>query len=860
MTAVIPGRTKNQFNLRLAGAPPGGLDVQDVRAHGRGRRGHRPGHDLLPLGAVPLPARSERRLRDGSWWCVETYEPHATTAATSVARATLRSDNTVYAQLTLDVGARATSRTMAQAARRARPSSRRGAVVPSIGLGSIAVSPLDMASAYATLAAGGVYSRADGDPQGRAPERQGRRRAPAGAKPKRKRVISDGVAYEVTEILEQNVQYGTGTGAYFGRPAAGKTGTTDDHADAWFCGYTPAAADGGLDGLSAGRDPDGERARDLGRRRHLPRRDLAALHGAARIGAPRCRRLAGAAASCRSGTSFEPGQYARSATPRTTTTTTPPTTRRPTPEPETDGRPRPRRRAEPPPTPPPRDAAAATAASDPEPPPPPPPPPSRRRPTEPVRPERPAAASSRLRRSRSPRRRLRRRRLAGGSPLVPARRRLVPTGDERWVAASSSARRGAFAATRGCWLSCSRDAAPRPARRRRARGRRSSSLPLAAPLLLSTDAWTYWDYGRIAAVHGGNPYRDPPAEFPDEPGLPVRRRGLARHDLGLRPGVHARLRAARARRAGRRPTRRPGSTRRSRRSRARGRCARGAARARGRASRSRSSAGTRCSRSTSRAAGTTTPGSRALVLGALALARRGPAAARRAAWALAILVKWVPLVFLAAARARGARDRPPGRRTSASRAAALVVALATLALRLGTGSARSDRSPRNAAPRRASRSRTGSSSSASRTRLALGALRARFVVALRLARARGAARARSARRSPRPAAARRRRTSRRGTSAWAVPLAAAEEDRSWRSSLASPSARTCCRRRFRSDRANCVGSTSTPSSLEDDRQRGIAPEPAESRAAVAAGREAVAVARARRRRRRPRSRRRASGS
>ena len=41
--------------------------------------------------------------------------------------------------------------------------------------------------------------------------------------------------------------------------------------------------------------------------------------------------------------------------------------------------------------------------------------------------------------------------------------------------------------------------------------------PLAAPLLLSTDVWTYWDYGRIAAVQGGNPYRDPPADFPADP-------------------------------------------------------------------------------------------------------------------------------------------------------------------------------------------------------------------------------------------------------------------------------------------------------------------------------------------------------
>src|SRR5256885_3594381 len=58
-------------------------------------------------------------------------------------------------------------------------------------------------------------------------------------KPQRKRVISDGVAAEVTRILQENVLGGTGVGAYFGRPAAGKTGTTDNHADGWFSGYVP---------------------------------------------------------------------------------------------------------------------------------------------------------------------------------------------------------------------------------------------------------------------------------------------------------------------------------------------------------------------------------------------------------------------------------------------------------------------------------------------------------------------------------------------------------------------------------------------------------------------------------------------
>ena len=59
-------------------------------------------------------------------------------------------------------------------------------------------------------------------------------------KPQRKRVIQDWVAAEVTRILEENMTQGTGTGAYFGRLSAGKTGTTDSFADAWFSGFTPS--------------------------------------------------------------------------------------------------------------------------------------------------------------------------------------------------------------------------------------------------------------------------------------------------------------------------------------------------------------------------------------------------------------------------------------------------------------------------------------------------------------------------------------------------------------------------------------------------------------------------------------------
>ena len=44
--------------------------------------------------------------------------------------------------------------------------------------------------------------------------------------------------------------------------------------------------------------------------------------------------------------------------------------------------------------------------------------------------------------------------------------------------------------------------------------------PLGTPLLISSDAWTYWDYGRIAVVHDANPYTQPPRDFPDDPAYP----------------------------------------------------------------------------------------------------------------------------------------------------------------------------------------------------------------------------------------------------------------------------------------------------------------------------------------------------
>jgi membrane peptidoglycan carboxypeptidase len=95
-----------------------------------------------------------------------------------------------------------------------------------------------MAAAYATFAAGGVYARPTGITKVVLPN--GKTDTTGGwGKPDTKRALSPGVAWQVTQVLAQNALYGTGAGSGDGiHPNAGKTGTTEDHADAWFDGYT----------------------------------------------------------------------------------------------------------------------------------------------------------------------------------------------------------------------------------------------------------------------------------------------------------------------------------------------------------------------------------------------------------------------------------------------------------------------------------------------------------------------------------------------------------------------------------------------------------------------------------------------
>jgi penicillin-binding protein 1A len=150
----------------------------------------------------------------------------------SLLSATLASDNSVFQQLALDLG----PEKVKQAARDMGIKSKLNAY-PSEVLGGLeqGVSPLEMANAYATIASGGWRNK----PKAITQVRFADGRVSDWGKPRRHKAFSDGVTYEATKILEQNMTSGTGTGAQIGCPAAGKTGTTDHNTDAWFVGFTP---------------------------------------------------------------------------------------------------------------------------------------------------------------------------------------------------------------------------------------------------------------------------------------------------------------------------------------------------------------------------------------------------------------------------------------------------------------------------------------------------------------------------------------------------------------------------------------------------------------------------------------------
>ena len=161
----------------------------------------------------------------------------------SLEKATVYSDNSVYAELMMRVGAGDVADMAHKAGIKTSFSAQ-----PAIALGGLdnGVTPLELASAYGTFDNGGtrVTGSVDflgngGDPISIFKVTDSRGRIIDENKPVGTAAIDPVISYWVNNTLKQVAMHGTGKWSNLGRPCAGKSGTTEDFDDAWFSGYTP---------------------------------------------------------------------------------------------------------------------------------------------------------------------------------------------------------------------------------------------------------------------------------------------------------------------------------------------------------------------------------------------------------------------------------------------------------------------------------------------------------------------------------------------------------------------------------------------------------------------------------------------
>ncbi|MEB3884853.1 penicillin-binding protein 1A [Lyngbya sp. CCY1209] len=107
--------------------------------------------------------------------------------------------------------------------------------VISLPLGSVDVTPMEMAGAFATFANDGWHS----DPTVIVQVTDSQGNVLLDNRPKPRLVLNQWAVASLNSVLQGVITSGTGTRARLGRPAAGKTGTTSSERDVWFAGYTP---------------------------------------------------------------------------------------------------------------------------------------------------------------------------------------------------------------------------------------------------------------------------------------------------------------------------------------------------------------------------------------------------------------------------------------------------------------------------------------------------------------------------------------------------------------------------------------------------------------------------------------------
>lgn len=227
--AMVGGRnwSQNQFNLAVQGKRQPGSAFKPFTLMAALEKG-------ISLDTTFDSAPFQTKVKN-EMWNVSNYDDGPGSGLMTVREATVWSVNTVYARLVMKVGAK----NVAELAKRFGFSSAIDGD-PAIALGGLkyGVSPLEMASAYATIGNGG--KKVTPTPLVKIVDRNDK--VLFEEKIEQPQVIDPQVASSTTEVLHQVIERGTGGAAKIGRYAAGKTGTTQSYRDAWFCGWSNGVA------------------------------------------------------------------------------------------------------------------------------------------------------------------------------------------------------------------------------------------------------------------------------------------------------------------------------------------------------------------------------------------------------------------------------------------------------------------------------------------------------------------------------------------------------------------------------------------------------------------------------------------
>ncbi|HEX6569540.1 MAG TPA: transglycosylase domain-containing protein [Acidimicrobiales bacterium] len=196
----------------------------------------------------------EVRDQDGNPWKVSNYS-ESDAGVMDLVRSTNQSSNTAYAQLMLSLGLDlvdpdGNGKSVPDGAEKVASLAEQMGVMggdipeentsPAMVLGTVNATPLEMAGVYSTFANRGVHRQPDIITRVEQVDQDGKATVLYQRQVQEERVLSETQADLVTHTLQTVLEEGgTAAGANLGKPAAGKTGTSQQNRNAWFAGYVP---------------------------------------------------------------------------------------------------------------------------------------------------------------------------------------------------------------------------------------------------------------------------------------------------------------------------------------------------------------------------------------------------------------------------------------------------------------------------------------------------------------------------------------------------------------------------------------------------------------------------------------------